>query len=212
MRMGLTKRQQSIYDFIVEHINAHGWPPTRAQIVSHFKFASPNAAQCHLKALERQGVIELLGGTARGIRLTERTKEARHTKHLPIIGRVSAGRPILALEHQESHMPIDPTWFTPKPHFLLRVKGDSMIEAGIDDGDLLVVHKTPEARSGQIVVARIDDEITVKQLKRRGRGIELVAHNEAYSPIRVQSDQEFAIEGLAVGVIRAFANAQALPR
>ena len=210
--MRLTARQQAVYDFIVEHIDQHGWPPTRAQIVDRFKFASPNAAQCHLKALERQGVIELLQGTARGIRLAGSGKHRHVIKKLPVIGRVSAGRPILALEHHESQLSIDPAAFTPRPHFLLRVSGDSMVDVGINDGDMLVVHKTPEARSGQIVVARIDDEITVKELKRRGRGIELVAHNPAYSPIKIHSDQEFAIEGLAVGVIRSFSDAQPLMR
>lgn len=210
--MPLTARQQAIYDYLVEHIDRHGWPPTRAQIVRHFKFASPNAAQCHLKALERQGVIELLQGTARGIRVVSASQKPHVAKSLPVIGRVSAGRPILALEHHQAQLSIDPSAFSPRPHFVLRVQGDSMIDAGIDDGDMLVVHKTPEARSGQIVVARIDDEITVKELKRRGRGIELVAHNPNYPPIRVQSDQEFAIEGLGVGVIRSFADAQSLPR
>jgi len=208
--MSLTKRQQAIYDFIADHVDRHGWPPTRAQIVKHFKFSSPNAAQCHLKALERQGVIELIQGTARGIRVIARDSNPASAKSLPVIGRVSAGRPILAVEHQQAQLSVDPSAFSPKPHFLLKVNGDSMIDAGINDGDMLVVHKTPEARTGQIVVARIDDEITVKELKRRGRGIELVAHNPAYPPIKVRSGQEFAVEGLAVGVIRSFSNGQAL--
>lgn len=207
--MSLTRRQQEIYDFIVEHMDATGLPPTRAQIVTHFRFASPNAAQCHLKALEKHGVIELLSGTARGIRLNTTASNGRSAVALPVIGRVSAGRPILAIEHHEGQMPIEPSHFSPKPHFLLRVTGESMVDAGICDGDLLVVHKTPEARSGQIVVARIDDEITVKQLKRTGRRIELIAHNPNYAPIRIGRDQEFAIEGLAVGVIRAFSGGQA---
>ncbi len=206
--MSLTRRQQEIYDFIVEHINATGLPPTRAQIVTHFRFASPNAAQCHLKALEKHGAIELLSGTARGIRLSATSTKARSVTTLPVIGRVSAGRPILAVEHHEAHMPIELAHFSPKPHFLLRVNGDSMVNAGICDGDLLVVHKTPEARSGQMVVARIDDEITVKQLKRTGRRIELIAHNPNYAPIRIGRDHEFAVEGLAVGVIRAFSGGQ----
>jgi len=200
--MALTQRQQEIYDFIVEQMEATGLPPTRAQIVAHFGFASPNAAQCHLKALEKQGVLTLMGSTARGIRLHE--PKPRGFPSLPVIGRVSAGRPILAVEHQEAMMAVDPTHFSPKPHFLLRVIGDSMINAGIHDGDLLVVHKTPEAKTGQIVVARIDDEVTVKQLQRRGRRIELLAHNPNYAPIAITKGQEFAIEGLAVGVIRSF--------
>lgn len=206
--MSLTRRQQQIYDFIVEHIGATGLPPTRAQIVTHFRFASPNAAQCHLKALEKQGAIELLPGMARGIRLNTASPKTPASISLPVIGRVSAGRPILAIEHHEAQMPIEPSHFSPKPHFLLRVTGESMIDAGIYDGDLLVVHKTPEARSGQIVVARIDDEITVKQLKRTGRRVELIAHNPDYPHIRIGRDQEFAIEGLAVGVIRAFSGGQ----
>ncbi len=206
--MGLTRRQQQIFDYIVDEIQSKGLPPTRAQIVKHFKFASPNAAQCHLKALEKQGVIELLGGTARGIRPTQLPYPSKHLMSLPVIGRVAAGRPILAVEHQESQLSIEPTQFSPKPHFLLRVQGESMSQAGIYDGDLLVVHKTPEARSGQIVVARIDDEITVKQLQRRGRRIELVAHHPSYATITVNKDQDFAIEGLAVGVIRSFSDGQ----
>lgn len=206
--MALTQRQQQIYDYIVEKIESTGLPPTRAEIVAKFRFASPNAAQCHLKALEKQGVIELLGGTARGIRPVQTSQASTHLTTLPIIGRVAAGRPILAVEHQESQMSIEPTQFSPKPHFLLRVQGESMSQAGIYDGDLLVVHKTPEARSGQIVVARIDDEITVKQLQRRGRRIELVAHHPDYPIITVNKGQDFAIEGLAVGVIRAFLDGQ----
>ncbi len=210
--MSLTARQQEVYDFIINHLEQTGLPPTRAQIVSHFRFASPNAAQCHLKALEKHGVIELLSGTARGIRPTSPTLRAPASTQLPIIGRVSAGRPILAVEHQEALMAVEPGHFSPKPHFLLKVQGDSMVQAGILDGDLLVVHKTPEARTGQIVVARIDDEITVKELSRKGRRIELLPHNPRYKPMVIQPSHEFAIEGLGVGVIRSFSDGPTPPR
>ena len=205
--MSLTPRQQEIYNYIVDRIQQTGLPPTRAQIVQQFKFASPNAAQCHLKALERHGVIELMTGTARGIRPTDPTHHQASARQLPVIGRVSAGQPILAVAHQEGQMSVQPGQFNPRPDFLLRVVGESMVDAGIYDGDLLVVHKTPEARTGQIVVARIDDEITVKELHRRGRRIELLAHNQDYAPIVIDSNCEFAIEGLAVGLIRSYSDA-----
>jgi repressor LexA len=205
--MGLTARQQEIYDYILEHLGRTGLPPTRAQIVTQFKFASPNAAQCHLKALERHGVIELISKAARGIRPTDPAYGHQPMVTLPIIGRVSAGQPILAVAHQQGQMTVEPRQFRPQPHFLLKVVGDSMIDAGIYENDLLVVHKTPEARSGQIVVARIDEEITVKELQRKGRRVELLAHNANYQPIVINPNQEFAIEGLAVGLIRSYSNA-----
>ncbi len=203
--MKLTRRQQEILDFIHERVAADGLPPTRAEIVTRFGFRSPNAAQCHLKALAERGAIQLLPGRARGLVPLQRGQLQRSvaaTDRLPVIGRVTAGTPILAVENHEQELLIDAGAFSPRPHYMLRVQGDSMIEAGIHDRDLLLVHKTPEARSGQIVVARIDDEVTVKRLRRRGRGIFLDAENAAYPSLHVQPDQDFAIEGLGVGVIR----------
>ncbi len=204
--MKLTRRQQEILDFIHARVADNGLPPTRAEIVTQFGFRSPNAAQCHLKALADRGAIELLPGRARGLVPIERPGTGRNvnsaTDRLPVIGRVTAGKPILAVENREEELLVDASAFSPRPHYILRVQGDSMIDAGIHDRDLLLVHKTPEARSGQIVVARIDNEVTVKRLRRRGRGIFLEAENPAYSNIHVQADQDFAIEGLGVGVIR----------
>ncbi|TVQ33249.1 MAG: transcriptional repressor LexA [Wenzhouxiangella sp.] len=204
--MKLTRRQQEILDFIHQRVAANGLPPTRAEIVSHFGFRSPNAAQCHLKALAERGAIQLLPGRARGLvpvqRRGEQGSASSNRGRLPVIGRVTAGTPILAVENREDELLVDASAFSPQPHYILRVQGDSMIDAGIHDRDLLLVHKTPDARSGQIVVARIDDEVTVKRLRRRGRGIYLEAENPAYPLIHVQPDQDFAIEGLGVGVIR----------
>lgn len=206
--MGLTPRQQQILEFIEQRMQFDGLPPTRAEIVAHFGFASPNAAQCHLRALAARGAIELHPGRARGIvptRLSESTGMTDSpTRRLPVIGRVAAGSPLLAIENLETELQIDTGLFRPEPDYALRVRGDSMIGAGIDDGDLLLVHRTPEARSGQIVVARIDDEVTVKRLRRKGRGIYLDSENPTHPDIHVQSHSDFAIEGLAVGTIRAF--------
>ena len=200
--MKLTRRQQQILDFIHERIERDGMPPTRAEIVKQFGFRSPNAAQCHLKALAERGAIELRPGTARGIVPAQRPARPPSELRLPVIGRVTAGTPILAVENREEDMSIDPAAFRPRPDYILKVEGDSMIDAGIHDGDLLLVHKTPEARSGQIVVARIGEEVTVKRLRRQGRGIFLEPQNEAYPAIRVKTEDDFAIEGLGVGVIR----------
>jgi repressor LexA len=194
----LTARQAQILDLIRRHIQDTGYPPTRADIATELGFKSPNAAEEHLKALARKGAIEMVPGTSRGIRLPE-------TSGLPIVGRVAAGSPILAQEHIEDVCDLAGSFFRPRADFLLRVHGDSMINAGILDGDLLAVHKASDARDGAIVVARIDDEVTVKRLRRpRGRGpLVLLPENDAYAPIEVDLRQRsFAIEGLAVGVIR----------
>lgn len=200
--MKLTRRQQQILDFINERLAVDGMPPTRAEIVSRFGFRSPNAAQCHLKALAERGAIELKSGTARGIVPVQRSSLGPAQLRIPVIGRVTAGKPILAMENREDDMSVDPATFQPRPDYILRVKGDSMVDAGIHDGDLLLVHKTPDARSGQVVVARIGEEVTVKRLRRKGRGISLEPANPAYSPIQVKPEDDFAIEGLGVGIIR----------
>ena len=194
----LTSRQAQVLDLIKQYIGDTGYPPTRADIARELGFRSPNAAEEHLKALARKGAIEMIPGTSRGIRLPD-------DGGLPIIGRVAAGSPILAEEHIEDRVEIPAGFFQPRADFLLRVRGDSMIRAGILDGDLLAVHKTPEAANGQIVVARIEDEVTVKRFQRtrqRNRVL-LLAENENYEPIEVDlKEQSFQIEGLSVGVIR----------
>lgn len=189
----LTARQREILDFIRNTLEVLGAPPTRAEIAHAFGFASPNAAEQHLRALAKKGAIVLEPASARGIRLVEQLG-------LPLIGSVAAGSPILAVENQLGRIQFDPNLFAPRADYLLRVRGNSMTGAGILDGDLLAVHKTAEARSGQIVVARIEDEVTVKRLRRKGNRIELVAENPDYAPIVV--DGPLAIEGLAVGLIR----------
>ncbi|XKM14364.1 transcriptional repressor LexA [Orbaceae bacterium ac157xtp] len=196
----LTERQQQIYDLIKEQINSTGLPPTRAEIAAQLGFKSPNAAEEHLKALARKGAIEMIAGSSRGIRLLlEETIETG----LPLIGQVAAGSPILAEEHIESYYQVDATLFKPHADFLLRVNGMSMKDIGILDGDLLAVHKTQDVRNGQVVVARIDDEVTVKRLDRKGTKVQLIAENPEFDPIEVDlKTQEFNIEGLAVGVIR----------
>lgn len=197
----LTKRQQQIYDLIKEQISSTGMPPTRAEIAKQFGFRSANAAEEHLKALARKGAIEMIAGSSRGIRLL--LEEPNVNEGLPLIGRVAAGSPILAQEHVEAHYQIDPFLFKPTADFLLRVNGMSMKDVGILDGDLLAVHKTKEARNGQVVVARIGDEVTVKRLQRKGAKVRLLAENPDFSPIDVDlKTQDFEIEGLAVGVIR----------
>ena len=198
--MDLSDRQREILDYIAARIRDDGLPPTRAEINRHFGWASPNAAQSHLRALEAKGVIELNGGLARGIRLVD---VERVPEGLPLIGRVAAGQPILALENRERQVDIDPMLFRPRPDYLLRVNGESMRDAGIHDRDLLAVQRTPEAAHGEIVVARINDEVTVKRLRRRGRGIWLDPANPDFRPIQVEPGDEFAIEGRVVGVIRS---------
>ncbi|MFC3667108.1 transcriptional repressor LexA [Uliginosibacterium paludis] len=201
----LTRRQHDIFNFIRERIEQRGMPPTRAEISSHFGFASPNAAESHLRALAQKGVIRLESGAARGIRLVQEAAEAiAESLGLPLIGRVAAGSPILAQEHIQKHLPVDPAMFSPRADYLLQVRGLSMINAGILEGDLLAVHRCNDARNGQIVVARVDDEVTVKRLQRRNGGIvELIAENPDFEPIVVDTNsQPLAIEGLAVGLIR----------
>lgn len=194
----LTARQQEVFNFISEQISRTGMPPTRAEIAQNLGFRSPNAAEEHLKALSRKGVIEIVSGASRGIRLL--TEEANG---LPLIGRVAAGEPLLAEQHIEGHYQVDPALFRPRANFLLRVSGMSMKNIGILDGDLLAVHKTQDVRNGQIVIARIDDEVTVKRLNRQGYLVELLAENEQISPILIDlRKQEMVIEGIAVGVIR----------
>jgi repressor LexA len=194
MADNLTPRQQEILDFIRNSLEVLGAPPTRTEICSAFGFASPNAAEDHLRALAKKGVIVLEPGSARGIRLVEQLG-------LPLIGSVAAGSPLLAVENQLGKVQVHPGLFSPRADYLLRVRGNSMVDAGILDGDLLAVHKTDEARSGQVVVARLDDEVTVKRLRRTGRRIELMPENPDYEPIAVEG-HDFAIEGLAVGLIR----------
>ena len=198
----LTARQQQILDWIRGYIEGNGMPPTRAEIATGLGFSTASSAEDHLQALARKGAIELTPGAARGLRVRDLPGMPMQGT-LPLVGRVAAGSPILATEHIEAQYRIDGTLFTPRADYLLRVKGASMQDAGILDGDLLVVHKTGEARSGQIVVARLGEEVTVKRLKRRGREITLVAENTAFSPIVVDpAKTPFAIEGVAVGVIR----------
>lgn len=194
----LTPRQAQVLDLIRDYINATGYPPTRADIAQELGFKSPNAAEEHLKALARKGAIEMIPGTSRGIRLPE-------PAGMPVVGRVAAGQPILAEQNIEDRLDVAPGIFRPRADYLLRVRGDSMLDAGILDGDLLAVHSTPEAAHGQIVVARIEDEVTVKRLQRtrQRHRILLLAENPNYAPIEVDlSRQAFAIEGLSVGIIR----------
>jgi repressor LexA len=173
-------------------------PPTRAEIAQRLGFRSPNAAEEHLKALQRKGVIEIVSGASRGIRLLMEDETG-----LPLIGRVAAGEPLLAQEHIEGHYQVDPALFKPNADFLLRVNGMSMRDIGILDGDLLAVHKTQDVRNGQVVVARIEDEVTVKRLKKQGNIVQLLPENSDFEPIVVDlREQNFTIEGLAVGVIR----------
>jgi repressor LexA len=176
-------------------------PPTRAEIAKFFGFKSANAAEEHLKALAKKGYIEMLPGTSRGIRLTEKLMEEAG---LPLIGRVAAGEPILAAEHVEDHYKVDGNLFHPAADYLLRVNGESMKNIGILDGDLLAVHQTTDVQNGQVIVARVEENVTVKRYKREGNIVYLHAENDDFSPIKVDlSDQEFNIEGLAVGVIRS---------
>lgn len=214
----LTARQQQILDLVQTTIERTGAPPTRAEIAAELGFRSPNAAEEHLQALARKGVIELVGGTSRGIRLQSGTlralNEARGKQFslplpslaqltLPLVGRVAAGNPILAQENIDQTYVLEASLFPRRPDYLLKVKGMSMRDAGIMDGDLLAVQKTAEARNGQIVVARLDDEVTVKRLHRTKQTIELLPENPDFEPIIIApGDVEFAIEGVAVGLVR----------
>lgn len=199
--MKLTTRQQQVFDLIRDEIQRTGFPPTRAEIATIFGFKSVNAAEDHLKALARKGAIELVSGTSRGIRLLMDSPSSSIAT-LPIIGRVAAGSPILATEHIEREIEIEPSLFSHKADYLLRVRGLSMRDAGILEGDLLAIKKTTEARNGQIVVARIGDEVTVKRLKRDGKQIALLPENPDFDPIIIQPQDDFTLEGIAVGLIR----------
>jgi len=196
----LTPRQKQILEMIQEFIAETGMPPTRAEIARQLGFKSANAAEEHLRALQRKGVLELLPGASRGIQLKD---SLRDQMGLPLVGRVAAGSPILAQEHIEAHYKIDPQLFSPKPHYLLRVHGMSMKNAGILDGDLVAVHRTPEVRSRQIIVARLDDEVTVKRYRQNGTLVSLLPENDEFEPIEVDlREQALVIEGVVVGVIR----------
>ena len=185
-----------VRDFITEY----GIPPTRMEIANDLGFKSPNAAEEHLRALQRKGVIELLAGSSRGIRLKDSLREQIG---LPLVGRVAAGNPILAEENIEAHYKIDPSMFNPKPHYLLRVQGMSMKDIGIYDNDLVAVHRTSEIRSRQVVVARVDNEVTVKRYSQTGSTVWLHPENGDFSPIEIDlATQEMVIEGIVVGVIR----------
>lgn len=198
--MKLTQRQTEVLECIKRHIIDTGFPPTRADIARELGFRSANAAEEHLKALARKGAIEIIPGTSRGIRVPDLEPPE---EGLPIIGQVAAGSPILAQEHIEDHCTISSEFFHPRADYLLRVKGTSMKNIGIMDGDLLAVHQCSQARDGQIVVARLDDEVTVKRFKQDGHQVQLIAENEEFEPIIVDlREQELSIEGLGVGVIR----------
>lgn len=201
----LTARQSEILEFIRSALIESGAPPTREEIARAFGFRSPNAAEQHLQALRKKGLIELVAGTSRGIRLKDAAREMgrEESEGLPLIGKVAAGSPLLAQENILRRPVIDPLLFKPRADYLLEVRGMSMRDAGILDGDWLAVHKQAQAQSGQIVVARIGDDVTVKRLKLRGSKIELIAENPQFAPLIVDPKREsFAIEGLAVGVIR----------
>ena len=196
----LTARQIEILRMIETHVEESGFPPTRAEICSAMGFSSPNAAETHLRALERKGVIEMTSGASRGIRLTQ---QSAPPSTLPVIGRVAAGSPMLAEQNVEQQCKVDPALFAPPADYLLRVRGMSMRDAGILEGDLLAVHKTTQFRSGQIVVARLHDEVTVKRIQRNRNTVELIAENPEFKPIVVDLKRDpLEIEGIAVGIIR----------
>jgi repressor LexA len=224
MATKLTARQQEILDLIRAAVARTGFPPTRAEIAQALGFRSPNAAEDHLKALARKGAIELTAGASRGIRLLAadaadasahpgapsgalgsllaESADAISRLLLPLVGRVAAGSPILAAEHVEREIGVDPALFSQTPDYLLKVRGMSMRDAGILEGDLLAVKRASDARNGQIVIARIDDDVTVKRLQRQSGRIELLPENPDFEPIVVQPGQAFALEGIAVGLIR----------
>ena len=217
----LTARQQQVLDLVQSAIERTGAPPTRAEIAAELGFRSANAAEEHLQALARKGVIELVGGTSRGIRLKSDTlralNEARLSQYgkqfslplpslaqltLPLVGRVAAGSPILAQEHIDQSYVVETSLFPRRPDYLLKVRGMSMRDAGIMDGDLLAVQKTQDAKNGQIVVARLGDDVTVKRLRRTKAGIELIPENPDFETIHVAAGADFELEGVAVGLIR----------
>mgnify|MGYP006246241051 CR=1 FL=1 len=214
----LTKRQQEIFDFILDRMNANGAPPTRVEIANHFGFRSPNAAEDHLKALDKKGHIELKSGTSRGIFIRQEARNDDGYLHdqselipagqfnhsLAVIGDVAAGAPIFATQHVQQYVNVDQSLFADSADFLLKVRGDSMINAGIFERDLLAIKKTNTAQNNQIVVARIGDDVTVKRYFRHGATVSLVAENDDYDPIEVDlQSQSFAIEGVVVGLIRS---------
>lgn len=207
VRKHLTARQQEIFDFVKNHIATTGMPPTRVEIAREIGFKSPNAAEEHLKALARKGYIEMLSGTSRGIRIIasdDEVLDAANDDGLPLIGKVAAGSPIEAIEHIETHYPVNGAMFHPAADYLLRVNGNSMEKIGILDGDLLAVHRTTSARNGQVIVARVEDEVTVKRLEKKGDLIYLHPENDELEPIVVNPRVEhIEIEGIAVGVIRS---------
>src|SRR6187455_476771 len=196
----LTPRQRQVLMFIQDSLAEQGLPPTRAEIAEALGFKSANAAEEHLRALQRKGVIELRPGASRGIQLKDSLREQIG---LPLIGRVAAGRPILAEENIEARLDIDPSIFQPKPHYLLKVVGMSMKDAGILDGDLVAVHRTPEVRNRQIIVARLENEVTVKRYKQDGAVVWLMPENADFEPIKVNMKEDpLIIEGVVVGVLR----------
>ncbi len=209
----LTARQQEILDLIRQAIVKTGFPPTRAEIAQALGFRSPNAAEEHLKALARKGVLELSAGTSRGIRLKDpvTAEPPLQLTHpvlaqlvLPLVGRVAAGSPILATEHIDKEIGVDEALFSQRPDYLLKVRGNSMRDAGILDGDLLAVKKAAQARDGQIIVARLGDDVTVKELRYTETGLSLLPANPDFQPIEVDRERDdFALEGIAVGLIRA---------
>lgn len=196
----LTPRQRQILEFIQDAIAASGLPPTRAEIARALGFKSANAAEEHLRALHRKGVLELRPGASRGIVLKDILREQMG---LPLVGRVAAGRPILAEEHVEARYQIDPRLFSPRAHYLLRVSGMSMRDAGILDGDIVAVHRSPDVRNRQIIVARLDNEVTVKRYRQEGSVVWLLPENRDFEPIKVDlREQSLVIEGVVVGVLR----------
>ncbi len=215
----LTKRQQEIFDFILECMAANGAPPTRVEIAEHFGFRSPNAAEDHLKALHKKGHIELRSGTSRGIFICEEARSgtilgienpefssaagANIDPGIAVIGDVAAGAPIFASQHVQQYVKVDQSLFSDSADFLLKVRGDSMINVGIFERDLLAIKKADTAKDNEIVVARIDDDVTVKRYQRHGATVSLIAENDDYDPIEVDlQTQSFAIEGVVVGLIR----------
>ena len=196
----LTPRQRQVLHFIQSSLAEQGLPPTRAEIAEALGFKSANAAEDHLRALQRKGVIELRPGASRGIQLKD---SIRDQMGLPLIGRVAAGRPILAEENIEARYQLDPQLFQPRPHYLLKVRGMSMRDAGILDGDLVAVHRTPEVRNRQIIVARLENEVTVKRYRQDGSIAWLLPENEDFEPMRIDlREQSLTIEGVVVGVLR----------
>lgn len=208
----LTVRQQEILDLIARSIDQTGFPPTRAEIAAELGFKSVNAAEEHLQALARKGVIEMVPGISRGIRLVQTdvgvpfiARENQLQYSVPLVGRVAAGSPILAQEHIEKNYQLDPALFSDKPDYLLKVRGLSMRDIGILEGDLIAVKKTEKARDGQIVVARLGDDVTVKRFKKVGQSVELISENPDFAPIKVNGESDiFQIEGLVVGLLRTW--------